>query len=112
MGWGTKKAAAPQPAPMPRIVGKSPLLATPYGTKAKREPLDVETVLPEGTLPTLEEAIEDAKDRKSDSAKAQVAWHELKSRKGWTEATIAMLLYEFIVSRGLVGELVKAARRR
>jgi hypothetical protein len=84
MGWGQKRAV-PQPA-----------------TPAVREepPEEVASHDPE------------PKEKQTDAAKEQLAWHEMKSRKGWTDATLLMLLYEFISSKQLFGELVKFTRRR
>lgn len=49
---------------------------------------------------------------KSPEAKAMVAYHQLKSRKGWTEGSLLTLLYEFIVKQGQVGELVTFLKER
>lgn len=43
---------------------------------------------------------------------AELAWHQLKSRRGWTDATLVILLYEFIKSKGLFGELIKFVGKR
>lgn len=51
-------------------------------------------------------------EEQSPDFKAQMEWHQLKSRKGWTDATLLMLLFEFIQERKLFAELVKFARRR
>lgn len=51
-------------------------------------------------------------EKPTEEAKAQLAWHQLKSKKGWTDSTLLMLLYEFIKSRNLFAELVKFASKR
>lgn len=52
------------------------------------------------------------KQSKDPEVQAQLAWHQLKSRKGWTEATLVLILYEFVKSKGLFRELVKFASKR
>lgn len=42
----------------------------------------------------------------------QVAWHQFRSRKGWTDETVALVLYEFIQARGLFKELTQFAKGR
>lgn len=95
MGWGKKTTGAkPQPAIAPS------------------ELLDTETPFAEGTIPSEEEAIEDAKDRKSDAAKAEMSWSQLRSRKGWVPETVALLLYEFVKERDLFEDLIAFAKKR
>jgi hypothetical protein len=51
-------------------------------------------------------------EKPSPEVSAELAWHQLRSRRGWTEATLAMLMYEFIKSKGLFAELIKFVGKR
>jgi hypothetical protein len=103
MGWGTKKAQAPRPEP-----------ESAQEIKAFAGAISETVPEPKPDARAIAVAmVESARDlTKSDGHKAQLEWHHLKSRKGWTDATQAMLLYEFVQSRQLFAELVKFARRR
>jgi hypothetical protein len=48
----------------------------------------------------------------SPAVKAELEWHQIKSRKGWTDATLVMLMYEFIKSKGLFADLIKFVGKR
>lgn len=89
MGWG-KKVAAPQPL-KPRLDGDAPI-----DDSAER------------ALPIVDTPVE----KPTDAAKAEIAWSQLRSRKGWVPETTAILLYEFVKERGLFAELIVFAKRR
>jgi hypothetical protein len=46
------------------------------------------------------------------ATKAELEWHQIKSRRGWTDATLVILMYEFIKSRDLFAELIKFVGKR
>lgn len=102
MGWGKKTVGAkPQPTE------ESPFVEGPFESADAR-------VVPMETAVAVSKAFAEveAKVDPTDAARAQVEWHQLKSKKGWTDPTLVILLYEFIQSKGLFGDLVKFTRRR
>ena len=96
MGWGAKKPKVAAPAPQPlkaRLDGDVPIDDVERSMAMFHEP----------AVPV---------EKPSDAAKAEIAWHQLKSRKGWTDASLVMLMHEFIKSRELFAELTKFVGRR
>lgn len=94
MGWGKKVTGAkPQPE-APRM-----MVATLVEDN-------------EEALRVTDAADKVLREQPTDAAKAQVEWHQLKSKKGWTDATLLLLLYEFIQNQDGFADLVKFARRR
>lgn len=94
MGWGAKKVAAPAPQPATRTVSR----VDETEGRLVYEEIPVEPEVP--------------KEKPSKNAKAQIEWHQLKAKKGWTEATLLLLLYEFIQNQALFVDLVAFAKRR
>lgn len=95
MGWGTTKGTKPQPtsgAPDPDVMSKS---------RMKR----LATHLAEDDLVVVA-------DPPSSTAKAEAAWGQFRSRKGWVPDTVAMILYEFVRERGLFDDLIAFAKKR
>lgn len=107
MGWGTKKAATPQPEKPQRMLA----VLVEDDAQAIRVMAAADTVLREG--PSNEPAEpEPPKDKPTEAARAQLAWHKFKSSKGYTPETVAMLMHEFIASRGMFADLVKFVGRK
>lgn len=99
MAWGgTKKMAAPK-------------FPTPQREEDDTKHAEVMSKPRTKRLAARDEP-EPAPEPLSPNAKAQLEWHQLKSKKGWTEASVSMLLYEFIASKAMFADLVKFARRR
>jgi hypothetical protein len=48
----------------------------------------------------------------TDKAKAEIEWHKVKAKKGWTVETEAMIVYEFIKAKGLFADLLAHVRRK
>lgn len=110
MGWGKKPAGA---KPQPVDHGRDRVIAPRgmhYGPREDLTPEIHEPVTGFDREPYVSDAA--PKEKPSDAAKAKIAWHKLKSQKGWTDATQAMLLYEFIDSRELFADLIKFTRKR
>lgn len=104
MGWGKKTTGA---APQPVRQDLTPEI-TETVTGFDREPF----VSAAAGFDDAGNAAVMKIEKPTDSAKAQIEWHRMKSKKGWTDATLLLLLYEFVQHQGLFGDLVKFTRRR
>jgi len=103
MGWGTPRASVPQPKPqpLPQLDDGPPLSKKAAAAlRAKHAPLDDSQI----------EWIGDESPRAS--AKGEIEWAKLKSKKGWTNDALNLVFYEFLQSKGLFEDLVKFAQRR
>jgi hypothetical protein len=48
----------------------------------------------------------------TDKAKAEIEWHKVRAKKGWTAETEAMFVYEFVKAKGLFADLIAFAKRK
>lgn len=98
MGWGAKKAAAPAPQPEDQV-------DLAIARKRLKEP----SITGEELASQLE-ALNDPPI--TQESKAQIAWHQLRARKGYAGETLNMVFYDFIKSKGLFADLIGFVSKR